>query len=125
MTIPEKPVEAWYGYCWPALGEACGNCHRCQVVPDAAVEAAVDAHCDGTMRDALEAAAPYMISHEREKTRLAHVDAVVNAQTVDRLEKELAEANLSPTVNASAVIAELRLFNHHEAAALIESLVNP
>ena len=43
-------------------------------------------------RAALEAALPHMLSHEREQTRLAHVDAVVNAQTVDRLERELAEA---------------------------------
>jgi len=37
------------------------------------------------MRLALEAAAPHMLSHEREEARLAHVDAVVNAETVDKL----------------------------------------
>jgi hypothetical protein len=36
------------------------------------------------MRAALEAAAPHLLSHEREETRLAHLDAVVNARTVDR-----------------------------------------
>ena len=44
------------------------------------------------MRAALEAAAPHLLSHEREETRLAHLDAVVNARTVDKLERELAEA---------------------------------
>jgi hypothetical protein len=29
----------------------------------------------------LEAAAPYMLSHEREQTRLAHIDAMVNRET--------------------------------------------
>lgn len=29
----------------------------------------------------LEAAAPYMLSHEREQTRLAHLDAMVNRET--------------------------------------------
>jgi len=32
------------------------------------------------------------LSHEREETRLAHVDAVVNRDAVDRLERELEEA---------------------------------
>ena len=73
------------------------------MIPDAAVEAAwsrLAHHFDDTeeeswkdeLRLALEAAAPILLSHEREETRLAHVDAVVNAETVDRLEKELAEA---------------------------------
>ena len=34
-----------------------------------------------TARAALEAAAPYMLSHEREQTRLAHLDAMVNRET--------------------------------------------
>jgi len=34
----------------------------------------------------LEAAYPIMLSHEREETRLAHVDAVVNAQTADKIQ---------------------------------------
>jgi len=70
------------------------------VIPEAAVEAAAEAIARGLRyksaewmaREALEAAAPILLSHEREETRLAHVDAVVNAETVDRLEKELAEA---------------------------------
>lgn len=64
-----------------------------QVIPDTAVEAALmklplqSAPFVGRveMRAALEAAAPIMLSHEREQTRLAHVDAVVNARTVDKL----------------------------------------
>lgn len=40
-------------------------------------------------RAALEAAAPHMLSHEREETRLAHLDAVVNAQTVGELQDKL------------------------------------
>ena len=74
------------------------------MIPDAAVEAAksavrAHAHVDleaehlieGIVHAILEAAAPHMLSHEREEARLAHVDAVVNAETVDRLERELAE----------------------------------
>jgi len=72
-----------------------------QVIPDAAVEAAARAMYaqDGGVGEfslwvyqdyakaMLEAAAPHMLSHEREETRLAHVDAMVNAQTVDRLQR--------------------------------------
>jgi len=45
-------------------------------------------------REVLDAAAPILLSHEREQTRLAHIDAVVNAQTVDRLEAELEHARI-------------------------------
>ena len=75
-----------------------------QVIPDAAVEAAAKAlrdafdwgvgDFDKQARAALEAALPYMLSHEREETRLAHLDAVVNAQTVDKLNKAI-EATLA------------------------------
>lgn len=40
-------------------------------------------------RAALEAALPILLSHEREETRLAHLDAVVNAATVDELQAKL------------------------------------
>lgn len=40
-------------------------------------------------RHILEASYPIMLSHEREETRLAHVDAVVNVETVDRLQEKL------------------------------------
>ena len=40
-------------------------------------------------KDVLEAAAPYMLSHEREQTRLAHLDAMVNRETK---REELAQA---------------------------------
>lgn len=33
------------------------------------------------MRATFEAAAPHMLSHEREETRLAHLDAMVNRET--------------------------------------------
>lgn len=72
------------------------------MIPDEAMEAAhkawrEQAAQDGSifeynLRAAIEAAAPHMLSHEREETRLAHVDAVVNAATVDRLEREMREA---------------------------------
>jgi hypothetical protein len=73
------------------------------VIPDEAVEAATDAMqqfaltedrdglqaWDAYARKALEAAAPHMLSHEREQTRLAHLDAMVNRETK---RAELAEA---------------------------------
>jgi len=81
------------------------------VIPDEAVEAAGDvlvyhqrrdikgcacgwselgrSHAAHQARIALEAAAPHLLSHEREETRLAHVDAVVNAETVDKLQAKL------------------------------------
>ena len=52
-------------------------------------------------RAALEAAAPHMLSHEREETRLAHVDAVVNARTVDKLNNAI-EAVLALTCKPDA-----------------------
>ena len=45
-------------------------------------------------RLALEAAAPHMLSHEREETRLAHLDAVVNAATVSKYEAALDAARV-------------------------------
>jgi hypothetical protein len=79
-----------------------------QVIPDAAVEAAAKVLWDKEMvaawgkfpatfhapflrdaRAALEAAVPHMLSREREETRLAHLDAVVNRETK---REELAEA---------------------------------
>ena len=69
------------------------------MIPDEAVQAAhqawrEQAALDGSifeynLRAALEAAAPHMLSHEREETRLAHLDAVVNAETVDKLQATL------------------------------------
>lgn len=88
------------------------------MIPGAAVEAAARAHferstglswCDepahmkraalGDMRAALEAAYPILLSHEREETRLAHVDAVVNAETVGKLQAKLdaIERYIDPT----------------------------
>ena len=78
-----------------------------QVIPDAAVEAAAKVlyrELGGLIaphvaRAALEAAAPHMLSHEREETRLAHVDAVVNAETVGKLQAKLdaIERHIDPT----------------------------
>ena len=66
------------------------------MIPDEAVQAAhqawrEQAALDGSifeynLRAALEAAAPHMLSHEREETRLAHLDAVVNAGTLSKHE---------------------------------------
>jgi len=73
-------------------------------IPEAAVEAAAKASA-GVFGEApnkrdfehirlvLEAAAPHLLSHEREQTRLAHVDAVVNAETVDKLQAKLDRAH--------------------------------
>jgi hypothetical protein len=43
-------------------------------------------------RAALEAAAPVLLSHERQQTADAHRDAIVNRDTADRLERELQTA---------------------------------
>jgi len=63
------------------------------MIPDEAVEAAARALAEiggqphnwanyrNPARAALEAAAPRMLSHEREQTRLAHIDAMVNRET--------------------------------------------
>jgi hypothetical protein len=44
------------------------------------------------MRRTLEAAAPILLSHERQLTADAHRDAIVNRGSVDRLERELENA---------------------------------
>jgi len=67
------------------------------VISDAAVDAAYGELAEDAgryvdqadIRRALEAAVPHMLSHEREETRLAHVDAVVNAETADKLQTKL------------------------------------
>lgn len=43
--------------------------------------ATYDAFLSHKARTILEAAAPHMLSHEREQTRLAHLDAMVNRET--------------------------------------------
>jgi hypothetical protein len=63
------------------------------MISDEAVEAAAKAFIEhGTLLEALEAAAPILLSHEREQTRLAHLDAMVNRDTAERLERELENA---------------------------------
>lgn len=42
-----------------------------------------------------EAVKPILLSHEREQTRLAHLDAIVNRDTADRLEQELETAKVA------------------------------
>jgi hypothetical protein len=44
------------------------------------------------VRTILEAAAPILLSHERQQTADAHRDAIVNRDTADRLERELENA---------------------------------
>jgi acyl-CoA reductase-like NAD-dependent aldehyde dehydrogenase len=70
-----------------------------QVIPDEAVEAAAKALGDRffwngpllpeVAREVLEAAAPHLLSHEREQTRLAHLDAVVNAESLSKYEEAI------------------------------------
>jgi hypothetical protein len=53
-------------------------------IPDEAVEAAMKHFpplYTSVVLAALEAAAPILLSHEREETRLAHLDAMVNRET--------------------------------------------
>jgi hypothetical protein len=48
------------------------------------------------MRDArlsLEAASPILLSHERQQTADAHRDAIVNRDTADKMETQLARVN--------------------------------
>jgi len=95
-------------------------------VPAAAVEAAAEVYygLDGslwedatpeyreaelaTFRAILEAALPHLLSHELEETRLAHVDAVVNAGTVSKYEAmvERVEAVCATIENLSVPSAE-------------------
>lgn len=74
-----------------------------QLIPVTAVEAAARAFIEhGTLLPALEAAAPHMLSHEREETQLAHLDAVVNARTVDKLNAAI-EAVLALTCEPDSI----------------------
>jgi dihydropteroate synthase len=74
-------------------------------ISDEAVEAAANAIYDKDLgyrvnmseaeafaEAALKAAAPHLLSHERQQTADAHRDAIVNRDTVDRLEQELQRA---------------------------------
>jgi hypothetical protein len=57
-------------------------------------------------RAALEAAAPYMLSHERQQTADAHRDAIVNRDTADRLERELLTARADAWDRCAASIVD-------------------
>jgi hypothetical protein len=68
------------------------------MIPDKAIEAAGEFFPPvwtsnevyrARLIQALEAAAPHLLSHEREQTRLAHLDAMVNRETK---RNELADA---------------------------------
>jgi hypothetical protein len=50
------------------------------------------AECKKAARQLLASAAPILLSHERQRTADAHRDAIVNRDTVDRLEQELEAA---------------------------------
>lgn len=71
-----------------------------QMIPHVAIGDAAEAIRAGLPRlsvwdlakTALEAASPHLLSHERQQTADAHRDAIVNRDTVDRLERELASA---------------------------------
>jgi hypothetical protein len=74
-----------------------------EVIPDAAVEAAAKAdYGDGWDRAS-------------EWERSAYLDH-------SKLLLEAAAPHMSPSVDAPTMVAELRLFNHHKAADLIESM---
>lgn len=71
-------------------------------------------------RKALEAAAPYMLSHERQQTADAHRDAMVNRDTVDRLERELENAKAEAWDRAAASIID-----EHGNPIIPDSVTNP
>jgi dihydropteroate synthase len=54
----------------------------------------------------LEAAAPILLSHERQLTADAHRDAIVNRDTVDRLERELETAKADAWDRCAASIVD-------------------
>jgi dihydropteroate synthase len=96
-------------------------------IPDEAVEAAakvlsadkisnhagdnapqiIDA-CEKVARKVLEAAAPILLSHERQQTADAHRDAIVNRDTADRLERELENAKAEAWDRCAASIVDER-----------------
>jgi hypothetical protein len=83
------------------------------VISEEAVEAALEvfwANEDETyliaMERALEAAAPILLSHERQLTADAHRDAIVNRDTADRLERELETAKAEAWDEAAASIID-------------------
>jgi hypothetical protein len=57
-------------------------------------------------REILEAAAPILLSHERKQTADAHRDAIVNRDTVDRLERELQNAKAEAWDRCAASIVD-------------------
>jgi hypothetical protein len=57
-------------------------------------------------RAVLEAAAPHMLSHERQLTADAHRDAIVNRDTADRLERELEAAKADAWDRCAASIVD-------------------
>lgn len=77
--IPEAAVEAAAKALYPEVRE------EWRVPPDPweSIPEDDDAKIEAIAlaRLALEAAAPHMLSHEREQTRLAHLDAMVNRET--------------------------------------------
>jgi hypothetical protein len=88
-------------------------------ISDEAVEAAMEAFLlEGVKRKgelgaqplallaALEAAAPILLSHERQLTADAHRDAIVNRDTVDRLERELKNAKADAWDRCAASIVD-------------------
>lgn len=90
-----------------------------QVIPAEAVEAAAkylseflsDYPSDYSQeaREILEAAAPILLSHEREQTRLAHVDAMVNRETKrDELAAEYRRGYRDGLTDRKQVTAEPR-----------------
>jgi hypothetical protein len=65
-----------------------------------------DENAEYIARLILEAAAPYMLSHERQQTADAHRDAIVNRDTADRLERELLTARADAWDRCAASIVD-------------------
>lgn len=99
MAMHEVPVDLTNATVMaPSLDDGTAGWATPGRIPEAAVEAAVEAHCEGTMLAALEAAYPILLSHEREETRLTHIDAVVNRDTADKLQAKLDRVEALHTV---------------------------
>jgi dihydropteroate synthase len=64
------------------------------------------ANPDHVAKIILEAAAPILLSHERQLTADAHRDAIVNRDTVDRLERELETAKADAWDRCAASIVD-------------------
>ena len=70
--IPDEAVEAAAQALWTPSNE--GDTWESEYEP-------YKEHTRAEAKRALEVAAPHLLAHEREQTRLAHLDAMVNRET--------------------------------------------